>query len=121
MITFISDHKEYHDPSNPLSNEFSSSNTCAAVVCDSRTPSTPTSVYIPSPNSHRNVDLLPSLYPDSLEELWYEEEKPEEIEAVIKAVPSAYHYYLDLISKVKAEIPHPHHSCDHHIKLDVSL
>ncbi|MBW0475934.1 hypothetical protein O181_015649 [Austropuccinia psidii MF-1] len=54
----------------------------------------------------------------SLEEQWDEEEKQEEIEAVLKVVPPAYHQYLDLFSKVRAEKPPPHHACDHYIQLD---
>ncbi|MBW0530765.1 hypothetical protein O181_070480 [Austropuccinia psidii MF-1] len=47
--------------------------------------------------------------------------EPEEIETVIKVVPSVYHQYLDLFSKVKAEKLPPHHAYDHHIKLEGSL
>ncbi|MBW0462847.1 hypothetical protein O181_002562 [Austropuccinia psidii MF-1] len=53
--------------------------------------------------------------------LWDEEEEPEEIETVIKAVTSSYHQYLDVFSKVKAEKLPPHHTCDHHIELEGSL
>ncbi|MBW0490909.1 hypothetical protein O181_030624 [Austropuccinia psidii MF-1] len=67
------------------------------------------------------MDLPPSSYYDSLEELWDEEEKPQEIETVMKVVPSAYHQYLDIFSKVKAERISPHHACDHHIELEGSL
>ncbi|MBW0532435.1 hypothetical protein O181_072150 [Austropuccinia psidii MF-1] len=67
------------------------------------------------------MDLPPSSYHDSLEELWDEEEEPEEIETVIKVVPSVYHQYLEVFSKVKAEKLPPHCACDHHIKLEVSL
>ncbi|MBW0558151.1 hypothetical protein O181_097866 [Austropuccinia psidii MF-1] len=68
-----------------------------------------------------NMDLPPSSYHDSLEELWDEEEEPEEIEAVIKVVPSAYNQYLDIFSKVKADRLPPHHACDHQIELEGSL
>ncbi|MBW0565071.1 hypothetical protein O181_104786, partial [Austropuccinia psidii MF-1] len=68
-----------------------------------------------------NMDLPPSSYHDSLEELWDEEEEPEEIETVMKVVPSTYHQYLDVFSKVKAEKLPPHHACDHHIELQGSL
>ncbi|MBW0565368.1 hypothetical protein O181_105083, partial [Austropuccinia psidii MF-1] len=44
--------------------------------------------------------------------LWDEEEEPEEIETVLKVVPPAYHQYLDLFFKVKAERLPPHRSCD---------
>ncbi|MBW0478293.1 hypothetical protein O181_018008 [Austropuccinia psidii MF-1] len=46
------------------------------------------------------MDLPHSPHHDSLEELWDEEEDPEEIETVIKVVPPAYHQYLDVVSKV---------------------
>ncbi|MBW0497003.1 hypothetical protein O181_036718 [Austropuccinia psidii MF-1] len=45
------------------------------------------------------MDLPPSSYHDSLEELWDEEEEPEEIETMMKAVPYAHHKYLDVFSK----------------------
>ncbi|MBW0478545.1 hypothetical protein O181_018260 [Austropuccinia psidii MF-1] len=67
------------------------------------------------------MDLPPSSYHDSLEELWDEEEEPEEIETVMKVVPSFYHQYLDVFSKLKAEKLPPHPTCDHHIKLEGSL
>ncbi|MBW0463604.1 hypothetical protein O181_003319 [Austropuccinia psidii MF-1] len=63
------------------------------------------------------MDLPPSSYHDSLEELWDEEEEPEEIETVMKVVPSAYNEYFDVFSKVKAEKIPPHHAYDCHIEL----
>ncbi|MBW0480421.1 hypothetical protein O181_020136 [Austropuccinia psidii MF-1] len=68
-----------------------------------------------------NVDLPPSSHHDSLEELWDDEEEPEEKEILMKVFPSAYHNYLDLSSKVKADKLHPHCACDHHIELEGSL
>ncbi|MBW0514031.1 hypothetical protein O181_053746 [Austropuccinia psidii MF-1] len=109
LITFNADHKGYHDPSTSFINDLSSAKSCAALVCDSRTPSFPSSVHIPSLNSHDlllssrdevfkqiedfrednsvaslhlffgNMDLPPSSYHDSLEELWDEEEEAKEI------------------------------------------
>ncbi|MBW0531367.1 hypothetical protein O181_071082 [Austropuccinia psidii MF-1] len=67
------------------------------------------------------MDLPPSSYHDSLEELGDEEEDPEEIETVMKVVPSAYHQYLDVFSKVKEEKLPPHCACDHYIELEGSL
>ncbi|MBW0549688.1 hypothetical protein O181_089403 [Austropuccinia psidii MF-1] len=67
------------------------------------------------------MDLPPSPYHDSLEELWDEEEKPEEIETMMKVFPSVYDQYLDLFSKLKAEKLPPHHACDHDIELEGSL
>ncbi|MBW0472553.1 hypothetical protein O181_012268 [Austropuccinia psidii MF-1] len=96
-----------------------------ALVGDSRTPSLPSSVHIPSINSHQsllsfrdevfkeiqdfgednsvfsihiffgNMDLPPSSYHDCLQELWNEEEEPEGIETMMKVVPSVYYQYLD--------------------------
>ncbi|MBW0587301.1 hypothetical protein O181_127016 [Austropuccinia psidii MF-1] len=63
------------------------------------------------------MDLPPLSFHASLEEQWDEEEEPEEIEAVLKAVPPAYHKYLDVFSQVKAEKLPPHRACDHNIKL----
>ncbi|MBW0511528.1 hypothetical protein O181_051243 [Austropuccinia psidii MF-1] len=39
----------------------------------------------------------------------------------MKVVPSVYHQYLDVFSKVKAEKLPPHRACNHHIKLKGSL
>ncbi|MBW0515128.1 hypothetical protein O181_054843 [Austropuccinia psidii MF-1] len=46
------------------------------------------------------MDLPPLSFHASLEEQWDEEEDPEEIETVFKAVPPTYHQYLDEFSKV---------------------
>ncbi|MBW0531653.1 hypothetical protein O181_071368 [Austropuccinia psidii MF-1] len=62
-----------------------------------------------------------SSYHDSLEEFWNGDKEPEEMEAVIKVVHSAYHHYLDVFSKVKAEKCPPHSACDHNIDLEESL
>ncbi|MBW0480571.1 hypothetical protein O181_020286 [Austropuccinia psidii MF-1] len=64
------------------------------------------------------MDLPPLSFHASLEEQWDEEEDPEEIEAVLKVVPPAYHQYLELFSKVKAEKLAPYCTCDHHIELE---
>ncbi|MBW0475417.1 hypothetical protein O181_015132 [Austropuccinia psidii MF-1] len=41
---------------------------------------------------------------------------------MMKVFPSAYHHYLDVFSKVKAEKPAPHRgACDHHIEPEGSL
>ncbi|MBW0523174.1 hypothetical protein O181_062889 [Austropuccinia psidii MF-1] len=55
LITFNSDCKDYYDPSNYFSNDFSSSKSCAALVGDSRTPSFASSVHIPFLNSHQSL------------------------------------------------------------------
>ncbi|MBW0464438.1 hypothetical protein O181_004153 [Austropuccinia psidii MF-1] len=65
-----------------------------------------------------DMDLPPLSFHASLEEQWDEEEEPEYIEAALKVLPPAYHQYLDVFSKVKAEKLSPHCTCDHHIKLE---
>ncbi|MBW0579657.1 hypothetical protein O181_119372, partial [Austropuccinia psidii MF-1] len=64
------------------------------------------------------MDLPPLSFHASLEEQWHVEEEPEEIENVLKVVLPAYHQYLDVFSKVKAEKLPPHCACDHQIKLE---
>ncbi|MBW0495157.1 hypothetical protein O181_034872 [Austropuccinia psidii MF-1] len=117
LITFNADHKDYYDPSKSSSNDFPSSKSYAALVGYSRTPSSPSSVHIPSLDSHQS--LLASR--DEVFKLWDEKEELEEIGIVIKVVPSAYHHYLYVFSKVKAEKLPPHRACDHHIELEGSL
>ncbi|MBW0483456.1 hypothetical protein O181_023171 [Austropuccinia psidii MF-1] len=55
LITFIADHKEYYDPSKSFSNDFYSAKSCTALDGDSKTPSFPSSVHIPSFNSHHSL------------------------------------------------------------------
>ncbi|MBW0479875.1 hypothetical protein O181_019590 [Austropuccinia psidii MF-1] len=55
LITFNADHKDCYDPSKSISNDFFSAKSCAALVGDSRTPSFPSSVHIPSLNSHMSL------------------------------------------------------------------
>ncbi|MBW0532147.1 hypothetical protein O181_071862 [Austropuccinia psidii MF-1] len=66
------------------------------------------------------MDLPPSSYHDFLKELWEKEEDPEDIETMMKVVPSVYHQYLNVFSKVKAEKLPPHWACDPHIALEGS-
>ncbi|MBW0522483.1 hypothetical protein O181_062198 [Austropuccinia psidii MF-1] len=67
------------------------------------------------------MELPPSPYHESLEELWDEKEDQEEIETVMKVIPSAYHHYLKIFSKVKAENISPHCACYHNAELKGSL
>ncbi|MBW0559418.1 hypothetical protein O181_099133 [Austropuccinia psidii MF-1] len=67
------------------------------------------------------MDLPPSSYHDSLEELWDKEEEPDEIETMMEVGPSVYSQNLDVFYKVKAEKLPPHCTCDHHIKMEGSL
>ncbi|MBW0509099.1 hypothetical protein O181_048814 [Austropuccinia psidii MF-1] len=79
-------------------------------------------VAISSPHLFQgDMDLPPLYFHASLAEQWDEEEDPEEIETVLKVVPPAYHQYLDVFSKVKAEKHFPHRGCDHHIELESIL
>ncbi|MBW0501795.1 hypothetical protein O181_041510 [Austropuccinia psidii MF-1] len=55
LITFNPDHKDYYDPSNSFSNDFSSEKSFATLVGDSRASSFPSSVHIPSLNSHKSL------------------------------------------------------------------
>ncbi|MBW0503887.1 hypothetical protein O181_043602 [Austropuccinia psidii MF-1] len=113
LITFNSDYKDYRDPSKSFSNNVSSAKSCAALVDevfkeiqDVVEDNSVSSLHL----FFGNMDLPPSSYHDSLEELWDEEEEPEAVKTVMKVVPSVYHQYLDLFSKVKAEKPPPHHA-----------
>ncbi|MBW0462780.1 hypothetical protein O181_002495 [Austropuccinia psidii MF-1] len=109
LITFNTGHKDYNDPSKILNEAFK----------EIKDVGEDNSIY--SLNIfHGNVDLPPSSYHDSSEELCDEEEEPEEIEAMMKSVSSSYHHYLDVFSKVKAEKLPPHCACDNHIELEGS-
>ncbi|MBW0471955.1 hypothetical protein O181_011670 [Austropuccinia psidii MF-1] len=133
------------------SNDFSSAKSCASLAGNFRTPSFTSSVNIASFNSHTSLlssrgdvfeeiqdvggdnsvsslhiffgrtDLPPSYNHDSLGQLWDEEDEPEEVDTVMRVVPPAYHQYLDILSKVKAERLPPQNACDHHIELERSL
>ncbi|MBW0541201.1 hypothetical protein O181_080916 [Austropuccinia psidii MF-1] len=67
------------------------------------------------------MDLFPLSFHASLEEKCNYGEEPGGIKTVMKVVPPSYHHHLDVFSKVKAEKLTPHHTCDHHIKLEGSL
>ncbi|MBW0524980.1 hypothetical protein O181_064695 [Austropuccinia psidii MF-1] len=116
VITCNADHKDYYNPSKSFSNDFSSPKSCASLVGDSRKRSFPSSFHVPSLNFHaslwssrdevfkdiqvvaednflasphlffENMDLPPSSYYYSLEELWDGEENPDKIETVTLSV-----------------------------------
>ncbi|MBW0486272.1 hypothetical protein O181_025987 [Austropuccinia psidii MF-1] len=112
LITFNADNKDYYDPSKSFSFDLSSSKSCAALVGDSRTPSFPSSVHIPSLNSH------PSLL-SSRDEVLKEIQDAGEDNSV-----SSLHLSfgnMDLPGGVKAKKRPPHCACDHHIELEGSL
>ncbi|MBW0534534.1 hypothetical protein O181_074249 [Austropuccinia psidii MF-1] len=130
------------------SNDFATVVNSVALVGELKTPSLPSSVHIPSiipsqlllPSRDElfieikdvgedvaisslhlfqgDMDLHPLSFHASLEEQWDEEKQPEEIETVLKVVPPAYHKYLNVFSKVKAEKLPPHRACDHQTKLE---
>ncbi|MBW0536186.1 hypothetical protein O181_075901 [Austropuccinia psidii MF-1] len=135
LITFNADHEKYYDPLKCFGNDFSSAKSCTPLVGDSRTPSFPSSVHIPSVDSHQSLlssrdevfkeiqdvgedNSVSSLHPFFL---WDEEEEPAEVETAMKLFPSVYPKYLDLFSKVETEKHPPHHACEHHIELEGSL
>ncbi|MBW0513898.1 hypothetical protein O181_053613 [Austropuccinia psidii MF-1] len=62
-----------------------------------------------------DMDLPPLSFHASLEE------EPEDLETVLKVVSPLDNQDLDVSSKFKAEKCPPHHACDHHIELEVSL
>ncbi|MBW0478093.1 hypothetical protein O181_017808 [Austropuccinia psidii MF-1] len=125
LITFNPNFKEYSDYDIPLTNDLSTSTTCAAVVGNCRTLSLLAYVHIAlmkSPHSlissrdevskeirnarkdrsmnslhlfHGNVELLPLSYCDCTEEFWDEEEYPAEIKTVMKVFTSVYHSYFN--------------------------
>ncbi|MBW0501970.1 hypothetical protein O181_041685 [Austropuccinia psidii MF-1] len=144
FITHFTNHKDSSGITSSTSNDFATAVNSVALVGELKTPSLPPSVHIPSiipsqsllPSTDEvfkeikdvaisslhlfqgDMDLPPSSFHASLEEQWDEEEEPEEIETVLKVVPPAYHQYLDVFSKVKAEKLPPHRACDPHIKLE---
>ncbi|MBW0469620.1 hypothetical protein O181_009335 [Austropuccinia psidii MF-1] len=110
IITFNADHKSYYDPLKYFSNDFYLPNHVQLldeVFKDIQDVGEDNSVSL----LHLffgNMDLPPPSYHYSLGELWDEEEETEEVETVMKVVPSVYHQYLDVFCKVKAEKLPPH-------------
>ncbi|MBW0512319.1 hypothetical protein O181_052034 [Austropuccinia psidii MF-1] len=151
LITYDSIHKYSSGIKSSASNALATAVNSVGLVSELKTPSLPPSVHIPSimPSQsllksrdevfkkikdvgedvaisslhlfHGDMDLPPLSFHGSLEEQWNEEEEPEEVEAVLKEVPPAYHQYLDVFSKVRAEKLPPHRTCDHHIELESLL
>ncbi|MBW0482478.1 hypothetical protein O181_022193 [Austropuccinia psidii MF-1] len=116
LITYDSSHKDSSGIKSSASNALATSVNSVALVGALKTPSLPSYFHIPSiMPSHSLLQLRDEVFN---EEKWDEEEEPEEIETVLEVVPPAYHQYLDVLSKVKAEKRPPHRACDHHIKLE---
>ncbi|MBW0519141.1 hypothetical protein O181_058856 [Austropuccinia psidii MF-1] len=148
LITYDSSHKDSSGILPSASHNFATSINSVSLVGELKTPSLPSSVHIPSIILSQSLlplrdevfkeikdvggdvaissldifqgdmDLSPLSVHSSLEEQWDEEEYPEAIQTVLKVVPPAYHQYLDVFSKVKAEKLPPHHTCDNHIELE---
>ncbi|MBW0513385.1 hypothetical protein O181_053100 [Austropuccinia psidii MF-1] len=123
LLTFNADHNNYYDASKSSSNDVSSAKSCAGLVDevlkqieDVGEDNSVSSLHL----IFANMNPPPSSYHDLLEELWDKEEEPEEVETMMKVVPSAYNQYLDVFSKVKAGKV-PHRACDYHIDLEGSL
>ncbi|MBW0492185.1 hypothetical protein O181_031900 [Austropuccinia psidii MF-1] len=117
LNTFDAENKDHYEPYKSSSNDFSSAKSSVALIQHVGEDNSVSSLLL----FLWNVDLPPSSYHYYLEELWDEEEEPEEIETVINIVPSAYQNFLDVFSKVEADNLPPHHTCDHHIELEGSL
>ncbi|MBW0507863.1 hypothetical protein O181_047578 [Austropuccinia psidii MF-1] len=114
LITYHSSNKDPSGIKSSASNALATSVNTVSLIKD-----VGEDVAISSLHLFRGDMDLPILsFHASLEEQLDEEEEPEEIETVSKVVPPAYHQYLDVISKVKAENCPPHHACDHHIELE---
>ncbi|MBW0543750.1 hypothetical protein O181_083465 [Austropuccinia psidii MF-1] len=146
LITCDCNHKDSSRINSPTSNDFATAVQSVALVGELKTPSLPSSFHIPSiipsqsllPSRDEvfkeikdvgedvaisslhlfqgDMELPPLLFHAFLDEQWDGEEDPEEIETVLKVFLSAYHQYLDVFSKVKAEKYPPHCACDHHIE-----
>ncbi|MBW0463815.1 hypothetical protein O181_003530 [Austropuccinia psidii MF-1] len=148
LITYDSSHKVSGGINPSASNALATAVNSVSLVGELKTPSLPSSVHIPSimPSQsllksrdeafkeikdvgedvcisllhlfQGDIDLPLLYFHTSLEEQWDEEEQPEDIETVLRVVPPAYHQYLDVFSKAKAEKRSPHRACDHHIELE---
>ncbi|MBW0505476.1 hypothetical protein O181_045191 [Austropuccinia psidii MF-1] len=148
LITYDSSHKDSGGITSSTSNDFTTSVNSVALVGELKTPFLTPSAHIPSiipfqllsPSRDEvfreikdvgedvaisslhliqgDMNLPPLSFHASLDEWWDGEERPEEIETVLKVIPPAYHQYLDVFSKVKAEKPPPHYACNHHRKME---
>ncbi|MBW0476282.1 hypothetical protein O181_015997 [Austropuccinia psidii MF-1] len=144
LITYNFGNKDSSGINSSSSNALATPVNSVALVGELKTPSLPSSLHIPSIMPSQSLlksrdevfkeikdvaissihlfagdmELFPLYFHASLEEQWDEEEEPEEIENLLKVVPPAHQKYLDVFFKVKAEKLPPHHTCDHHIKLE---
>ncbi|MBW0518659.1 hypothetical protein O181_058374 [Austropuccinia psidii MF-1] len=124
LITYYSSHKDSSAINSSASNSLATAVNSSALVGEPKIPSLPSSVHITSIMKSQSLfKLRDEVFKEIKdvgedEEQWDEEEKPEEIETVLKVVPAAYHQYLDVFSKAKSEKLPPHCACDHCIKLE---
>ncbi|MBW0465430.1 hypothetical protein O181_005145 [Austropuccinia psidii MF-1] len=132
LITYDASYEDSSGIKSSTSNALATAVTSVALFVELKAPYLPSSVQIPSimPSQsllksrdevfnkikdvgedvavsslhlfQGDMDLPPLYFHASLEEKWDEEEEQEEIETVLKVVPSAYHQYLDVFSKFKA-------------------
>ncbi|MBW0467425.1 hypothetical protein O181_007140 [Austropuccinia psidii MF-1] len=65
-----------------------------------------------------DMGLPPLSFHASLKEKWDDEEETGKIETVLKVVPTAYHHYLDVFSRLEAAEYAPHSAFDNHIGLE---
>ncbi|MBW0496707.1 hypothetical protein O181_036422 [Austropuccinia psidii MF-1] len=70
---------------------------------------------------HVNGEVPPSSYHESPQKLLDEYEEQEEMKTAVNDIPSSYHHYLGVFSKVKAKVFLPHHAYSYHIKLEESV
>ncbi|MBW0560528.1 hypothetical protein O181_100243 [Austropuccinia psidii MF-1] len=148
FIIYLPNHKDSSGINSSTSNDLATAFNSVSLAGELNTPSLPSSVHICSiipPQSllksrdevfkeinnvgedvaifslhlfQGDMDLHPLSFHASLEDQSDEEEEPEDIETVLKVVPPAYHQYLDVFSKVKAEKLPPHRAFDNHIELE---
>ncbi|MBW0533933.1 hypothetical protein O181_073648 [Austropuccinia psidii MF-1] len=132
LITYDSSHKDSSGITSSTSNDFATAFNSVTLVGELKTPSLPSKDEVFKEITDFGEDVaisllhllqgdmeLPPLYfYASLEEQWDEEEDPEEIETVLKVVPTSYHQYLDVLYNVKEEKLPQHRTCDLHIKLE---
>ncbi|MBW0465721.1 hypothetical protein O181_005436 [Austropuccinia psidii MF-1] len=111
LITYYSSHKDSSGINSSTSNYLATAVNSVTLIKDVGEDVAISSAHL----FQGDIDLS---FHSSLEEQWDEEEELEEIENVLKVVPPAYHQYLDVFSKVKAEKLSPHCACDHYIKLE---
>ncbi|MBW0556996.1 hypothetical protein O181_096711 [Austropuccinia psidii MF-1] len=97
LINFNPDHLHYSDPSKSFRNDFSSAKSCAALVGDSRTPLLPSSVNIPSINSHPSLPLSEDEFFKEIQDVGEDNFVPSlhPLFGIMDLCPSSYHDSLE--------------------------